>query len=214
MADYITSLTQSPLFAVLIVAGILIAVAYRLGFRYSKGIKTVSREEQIRKKLIKMLKKNKNKTAILKQKGNILGITSNYGSADIDGHEEVAFYYKPKLIGNIPAFWSEDTLVIDRKLITETKEPLIKGTKNLIPVLILPENYMRFTYFGIGCNFADKQALSFIRMIEKADKDEVRSSVQLAQDLRLTNVDFTKPFTTETPKAIERRYEETTKTGG
>lgn len=198
----------NQVFQIVMVIFVIALVFFKLGGKFETKAKLINRAEIIKKKMINILKANKSDTSILKQKDNEIGLISNVGYYTINGKRVYCFLYSPKLIKTIPQFWKKNVVLISEDFIKigyDTKRT------NLIRNITLQDNYFLDEYFNIKLNLSDKNAMDFLKTKILSDESETSASVYLAQVLRLSTVDFSKPY--EVPK-IEERYKEVEKISG
>jgi hypothetical protein len=166
----------------------------------------ISRPEMVRRKMIAVLENNVVKNWVLKQTNNTIGIIKNIGYYYANEAKSEKIYlilYSPRFFWFIPAFWTQNVMVVSDKYIVEIKHEPKKPTS-----MILQSNYFLDQHFNLIMNLADENARKFINDRLLADEAELSSSVYTAQGISLTAVDLSKPF--QNP-AIEEKIKETGK---
>jgi len=198
----------NTVFQIAMVVFVIAIVFFKLGGKLGTKTKLVNRAEIIRKKMINILKANKSRTALLVQKDNTIGLISNVGFYTINGKKIYCFLYSPKLIKGVPKFWSKNVFLVSEDYLKIDYAD--KEGKKIIKRVYLQDNYFVDEYFNIKLNLSDTNAMNFLKTKVLSDESETTASVFLAQALRLSTVDFSKPY--EPPK-VEERYKEIEKIG-
>jgi hypothetical protein len=218
MADNVGNLLSNPLYII----GIIVVVAVFILWQFRKGnIKKISRAELLRKNTIQILKRNAKIYAVLKQKNNIIGIVTRMNYYEPNEKEKLyLILYNPAWFQTIPQFWNEQPMFISGKyfipngdmLFHKEKLGFMKFGKNLVNTLILQDNYVLDMFENHILKLTDTNAVEFVKTKIAFDEYEIGSSVTLAQQIRLTNVNPDKEYSgNATPSYIERSEKEVQK---
>jgi len=201
MAYNVGAIFTNPLF--IYPAGFLIIlfVVWKLMHRGEKA-KLISMAEIFQNQMKDILEQNKSAKMILMQKGNLVGITSNYGEYKIDKILVYFILYSPRWFLLIPKFWVDKIMIVSESCVKGiTIRPVKYSRFNMTrktPQFELEDHYFIDKWYNMRISFADKTVKKFVEHRISILENEVKGSITIAQALRLTSIDMSKPFSPAT----------------
>ena len=177
----------------------LIFILWKIWNRKGKPT-IISRSEMMQEQLEDILQQNKAVRMVLQQRGNVIGTTDYYGTylvkTNPDNKLIYFILYSPKWFLFIPKFWNKKIMAVSHDFIKDIRlEPEIKKFKmRKGPTFILKDDYFIDKWYNVRMSFEDDAVKDFIQHRLEMQLNEVKGSVTIAQGLRLTNIDFSKPY--------------------
>jgi hypothetical protein len=164
----------------------------------------INRSEIMEEQLKDILNQNKAIRTILQQRGNIIGTTDHYGTylVKTNSTNKLIYFilYSPRWFLFIPKFWNKKIMIVSDDFIKEIRlnSEIRRFKWKKGPAIILKDNFFIDKWYNIRMSFEDDVVKDFIQHRLEMQLNEVKGSVIIAQSLRLTNIDFSKPYTPAT----------------
>ena len=197
LQNFIGGLIYNPLFLIVVTFGVTAFIVYKLVSRKATA-RMINRSDILKSDIADVLRWNECEKTILRKGNMTIGVI--VGWIKYKYHDKVLhlILVNPKWFWLFTKTWDKQTIFVSEDCIKEITDKPTKifgfKTKKTIKNFILSENYALDKWEGIRLSFADNIVKEFLNHRLILQENEVKGSVSIAQALRLTLFDMTKPY--------------------
>jgi hypothetical protein len=190
-------LLYNPLFLVIASVGITSFVLWKI-FNRKATARMINRADILKTDMIDILKYNECERTILRENGFTKGIVVGWFKYKYNDKLLHFLLYNPSWVWFFTKTWDKQVLFVSEECIKEIIDKPTKlfgvKSKKTVKNFILKDNYAFDRWEGIRMSFADETIKTFLQHRLALQENEVKGSVKIAQAMRLTLFDMTKPY--------------------